>query len=87
MDINQLNIASAVFLRQLRMFSERNKTIQINEQTAENFMDIVQSIEQLTATAEMIPVKTESPIDFLFNLNEKHFDLRQYIMCRMCIVS
>lgn len=87
MDINQLNIASAVFLRQLRMFSEQNKIAQINEQTAEIFMDIVQSIDELTATAQMIPVKTESRIDFLFNLNEKHFDLRQYILCRMCIVS
>lgn len=86
MDINQLNISTAVFLRQLRMFSE-HKTIQINDQTAELFMDIVQSIDELIASAQIIPVKTESNVDFLFNLNEKHFDLRQYIMCRMCIVS
>lgn len=85
MDINQLNIASAVFLRQLRIFSEHNKTI--NGQTAELFMDIVQSIDELTGAAQMTPVKTESRTDFLFNLNEKHFDLRQYIMCRLCIVS
>lgn len=86
MDFNQLNIATAVFLRQLRMFSEQNK-LQINEQTAELFMDVVQNVEQLTEAAEMVPVKSEDSTDFLLDLNEKHFDLKQYIMCRMCIVS
>lgn len=86
MDINQINIATAVFLRQLRMFSEQN-TIQINEQTAELFMGVVQSIDHLIATAQMNPIKTENITDFLLDLNENHFDLRQYIMCRLCIVS
>lgn len=86
MDINQINTATAVYLRQLRMFSEQN-TIQINEQTAELFMDVVQSIDQLTEIAEITPVKTENSTDFLMDLNKNHFDLRQYIMCRLCIVS
>lgn len=86
MDISQLNIATTIFLRQLRLFSEQN-IVQINEKSAELFMDVIQNIEQLIATSHMIPVKDEFSTDFLLNLNEKQFDLKQYIMCRMCNVS
>lgn len=87
MDINQLNMATAAFLRQLRMFSERN-SLQITEQSTELFMDVVQSVEQLIASAKIVvPIADEESHDFLLNLNEKHFDLRQYIICRMCSVS
>lgn len=85
MDVNQINIEVAVFLKRLRMFSEQNNA-QINEKTAEMLLDIVVNIDKLIANAEMISPTSSSNVDFVFDLNEQHFDLRHYIMCRLCIV-
>lgn len=86
MDIKQLNIETGIFLRQLRLFSQQN-SIQVNENTAELFMDVVQTIDQIIGSAEMVPAKNSDSIKFLSDLNEQQFDLRQNIMCRLCIVS
>lgn len=59
MDINRFNILTTTFLRQLRMFSEQN-SIQINEHTIELLTNVVQSIDQFVATAEVIPTKKNS---------------------------
>lgn len=86
MDVNQLNIETGVFLRRLRQFSAQN-CIQIDEKTTEMFMEMVFLIDKLIASAEHVPTKPNEFLDFLFDLNEQHFDFRQYIMCRLCIVS
>lgn len=85
MDINQLNIEIGVFIRRLRLYSER-KNVKVDEKTAELLMDVVILIDKVIANSEIIP-KTNDDINFLFDLNEQQFDLRQYIMCRLCAVS
>lgn len=85
MDINQLNIEAGIFLRRLRMFSEQ-ESIQINENTTELFVDIIRSVDKLMARGDMNPTSSDC-LDFLFNLDGQQFDLRQYFMCRLCIVS
>lgn len=85
MDVNQINIEVAVFLKQLRIFSEQNNT-QIDEKTAEMLLDIVVNIDKLIANAEMVRTISSDNVNFVFDLNEQHFDLRHYIMCRLCSV-
>lgn len=68
MDIIELNIEITTFLRQLRTFSEQN-TVQINEETNELLLNVVQSIEQLIATAEIIPIRNKNNTDFVSNVS------------------
>lgn len=86
MDVDQLNIEIGVFLKRLRMHSERQNA-QINEKTAELLLEAILHIDKLIANAEMIPTTQQDCVKFLFDLNDKQFDLRQYIMCRLCVVS
>lgn len=86
MDINQFNIEVGVFLRRLRLFSEQ-KNVHVNEKTAEMFMDMVLIIDKLIANSEIRPTTDDEGVNLIFDLNERDFDIRQYIMCRMCIVS
>lgn len=86
MDINQLNIDTAIFLRRLRLFSEQ-KDLQLNGKTTELFMDIIQSIDKLMATTDLANAERNDCLDFLFNLDGQQFDVRQHVMCRLCIVS
>lgn len=87
MDINQLNIETAIFLRRLRSFSEQKSAVQIDGKTMELFVDIIQSIDKLMATRDMIQTDRNESLDFLCHLDGQHFDLRQHFMCRLCIVS
>ncbi|XP_031636300.1 uncharacterized protein LOC116349147 [Contarinia nasturtii] len=84
MDINQINIEIGVFLKRLRMYSDR-KNVQINDKTAELLLDVVVSVDKLIANAEMIPKTGDDNTKFIFDLNDQQFDLRQYIMCRLCV--
>lgn len=86
MDVNQFNIEIGVFLRRLRLYSDR-ENMQINEKTAELLLDAVLYIDKVIANAEMTPDTGNSNVNFLFDLDEQQFDLRQYIMCRPCVVS
>lgn len=86
MDINQLNIETAIFLRRLRMFSEQ-KDQQLNGKTTELFVDIIRSVDKLMAAGDMAHTERNDNLDFLFNLDGKQFDVRQHVMCRLCIVS
>lgn len=86
MDINQLNIEIGVFIRRLRLYSER-KNVKVDEKTAELLMDVVMLIDNVIGNSEIIPKTNDDSVNFLFDLNEQHFDLRQYIMCRLCAVS
>lgn len=86
MDINQFNIEIGVFLRRLRLYSKQ-KSIKINEKTVELLVDTVDWIDKLIGNSEMISNTDHDNVNFLFDLNEQQFDLRQYIMCRLCVVS
>lgn len=86
MDVHQLNVEIGIFLRQMQMQS-RQGNIQINEKTAELLVEVISCIDQLTANAEMVPTVNKDSVDYLFDLNEDQFDLRHYIMCRLCVVS
>lgn len=86
MDINQINIEIGVFLRQMRRYSEQ-KNIQINDKTTELLLDVVDSIDRIIANSNLIPTTDNRNTNFIFDLNEQQFDIRQYIMCRLCIVS
>lgn len=68
MDINRFNIETTTYLRELRMFSEQN-SIQINEHTTDLLMDVVQSIDQLIANAEIIPTNNKNNKNNDFQLN------------------
>lgn len=68
MDINRFNIETTTYLRQVRMFSEQN-SIQINEDTIELLTNVVQSIDQLIATAEVIPAKNKNNNNFSLNVS------------------
>lgn len=68
MDINRFNIETTTYLRELRMFSEQN-SIQINEHTTDLLMDVVQSIDQLIANAEIIPTNYKNNKNNDFQLN------------------
>lgn len=86
MDINQLNIDTAIYLRRLRMFSGQ-KGLQLNGKTTELLMDIIQSVDKLMATGDLAQTDSNDCMDFLFNLDGQQFDVRQHVMCRLCIVS
>lgn len=85
MDTNQINIEIAVFLRRLRMYSEQ-KNLQISDKTTEMLFHIILNIDKLMANAEIVTTSEPNNANFIFDLNEKQFDLRQYIMCRLCVV-
>lgn len=87
MDINQLNIETAIFLRRLRSFSEQKSAVQVDGKTTELFVDLIQSIDKLMATGDMTQTDRNDSLDFLSHLDGQHFDLRQHFMCRLCIVS
>lgn len=53
MDINRLNIEATKFLRELCLYSEQN-TLQIDGQTAEVLVEVIQSIDQLIAAPEIL---------------------------------
>lgn len=78
-----MNIEIAVFLRRLRMFSEQKK---INDKTTQMLFHIILDIDKLMANAEIVTTSEPNNVNFIFDLNEKQFDLRQYIMCRLCVV-
>lgn len=87
MDINQLNIETAIFLRRLRSFSEQKSGAKINGRTTELFVDIIRSIDKLIASGDTSQTDANDNLDFLVHLDGQHFDLRQHFMCRLCIVS
>lgn len=59
MATNRLSIATTTYLSELRLFSEQNN-IQFDGNLAELLMDVVQSIEKLVATADIIPIKNQN---------------------------
>lgn len=49
-------------------------------------MDAIYSINRLVDKADTVDVQ-ENSIDHLDDLDERHYDVRHNIMCRMCFVS
>lgn len=86
MNINQFNIELGIFLRRFRSFSAQN-SIQIDDKSIEMFSEMVMLLDKVIASADHVPTENNECLDFLFDLNDQHFDFRQYIMCRLCIVN
>lgn len=81
--IDSLNIEINVFLRHLRTYADKKK-YRINDKTIELLMN---TIDKFIANAEIDNDSDQQNIDFLSNLNENNYEIRQYIMCRLCSVS
>lgn len=76
----------AVFLKQLKAFRAKDD-VQLGQTTVALLMDTVSMIDELTTNRNLNEFIKESGVDFLLNLNKQHFELRQYIMCRLCLVK
>lgn len=86
MDINKLNIQIGVFVRQLRSCSNQ-KLIEINDKTVDLLMEITRLSDKLMANAKVTPRTDNDNVNFIFDLDETHFEIRQFITCRLCAVS
>lgn len=86
MQIDSFNVNLAVFLKHLRLLSERNDIV-INEKTCNLLIEAVYSIDRVIANATIDESSDKNDIDFVLDLNEKQFKLRPYIICRLCSVS
>lgn len=73
----------SIFLRHLKYYGSK-KHFQINEKTMELLMD---AIDALISNAKLNDACKQNCVDFLFDLDENHYELRQCIMCRLCLVS
>lgn len=45
------------------------------------------NIKQLTQGAQIIENSGRNDVDFLFDLNEHHYELQRHILCKVCLVS
>lgn len=81
-----MNLEAGVFLRNLRAYSNR-QSVYINDKTVALLSDIVSYIDELVHKANMFGIQHENNIEFLDDLDERHYELRRNIMCRLCIVS
>lgn len=61
------------------------KDVAIGNKTADLLLEVVSCIEELGDKVVNIP--NESDADFLNGLDERDYELRRNIMCRLCIVS
>lgn len=86
LQIDSFNVNLAVFLKHLRLLSERNDIV-INEKTCNLLIEAVYSIDRVIANATIDESSDKNDIDFVLDLNEKQFKLRPYIICRLCSVS
>ncbi|XP_055326666.1 G-rich sequence factor 1-like isoform X2 [Sitodiplosis mosellana] len=83
--INSLNVEVGVFLRNINAYTNR-KDACIGNQTVALLIDAISCIDKLVNTAKIADeMMNETSIDFLDNLDERYFELRRNIVCRMCI--
>lgn len=85
MDVQQLNTGIGIFVRQLRLMKQNQH--KIDDNTVELFMHAIRSIDELIEYAPRITAPDNSNINFLFNLNEREFELKQKIRCKLCLVN
>lgn len=75
-----------VFLRNIRAYTNR-KDARISNKTVALLLDAVSCIDKLVSTVNVADdVMNEIGIEFLENLDDRYYELRQSIVCRMCIV-
>lgn len=70
----------------MRSFAEQDD-VQIGEKTTKLLLDAVSYIDQLVSKSTEIHLPNEDDADFLKQLDQRNYELRQNIMCRQCIVS
>lgn len=75
-----------VFRRYLHYFSNI-ECVKISNQTVNLLQATIQSIVDLTNTAEVVDATEEADVDFLFDLDEHRYELQRYIACHECNVS
>lgn len=80
-----MNVELGVFLHNLRSLTA-DENGKLGNKTVELLMEIVDYIDELVAKRLTVDVPNEANVDFLKVLNTRHFELRQSIMCRLCIV-
>lgn len=77
----------AVFLKDLRSICKQ-KDVAINGKTCDLLLETVSCIETLIGNVKLQDTPSdENEVDFIFDLNEQHFKIRTYILCRLCPVS
>lgn len=75
----------ALFLKQLKLFGKK-ENVQVGKKTMDLLAATVTSIDELIDKALINDAIVGENVDFLFNLDAKHFELRPYIICRLCPV-
>ena len=81
-----MNVEIGVFLRNIRSYTNR-KDARISNKTVALLLDAVSCIDKLVNTVKVADeMVNEIGIEFLENLDERYYELRQNIVCRMCIV-
>lgn len=75
-----------VFLRYLRCFSQI-ENVQINRKTLELMRDAMHNMNELSQNAQIVENSAKNDVDFLFDLDERQYELQRHILCRSCYVS
>lgn len=73
-------------MRYLRCFSQI-ENVQINTKTIDLMQDAVNNIHQLYQKARIVNGSVRNDVDFLFDLDERQYELQRHIFCRTCYVS
>lgn len=84
--VNTFNVEIAIFLRAIRGHIN-NSGSTINNKTQELLGELVSSIDDLAHNAKVINVPNNIDVDFLNDLDDRYYGLRQNIICRLCLVS
>lgn len=83
--IDALHSEITAFLRNLKLFIG-NENLIITDTTVALLEDTILAIDRLVASAEISSYSDSNGTDFVFQLDEDHFELRRHIMCRLCLV-
>lgn len=73
-----------VFLRIMRSYISRTD-VAIGKKTVDLLLEVLSCIEDLGV--KVVDIQNETDADFLNGLDERDYELRRNIMCRLCIVS
>lgn len=84
--VNTFNVEIAIFLRAIRGYINNSGGI-ISNKTQKLLDELVSSIGDLAHDAKVIDVPNDTNVDFLKDLDDQFYALRQNIICRLCLVS
>lgn len=83
---NSFNVNLAIFLSQLRSYSER-EGVPIDRNTVDMLSEAVYTIDRIVSNTNPKPPTENDSVDFIFNLETESYKIRPYIVCRLCSVS